>query len=289
MQLDNNDNENDKEKADDDEIKLNISLILSKAALNLGEWDKLKLYTSKIKSIEEGDIYEENFFKAIISINESQYEEAKKYIDIARESIDDKIKSLLNESYERAYKSLLDNENLCELEDIIKLKLNNLNQEDYSRKKEKLKIRWDKNLSLKDEDISIYQRTLGIRKIIFSDKEDYLNSLRLSQICRRSNQFTTCMLVLNRLQKNLQNSCEDAIMRVKLEIGKCLHDDYQDSENLSKAVDVLKNLINDINNDNNKDIDDKLKSNIYCCYGRWRAEKIGNIFNKDEVNDILKR
>ena len=288
MQLDNNDNENDKEKADDDEIKLNISLILSKAALNLGEWDKLKLYTSKIKSIEEGDIYEENFFKAIISINESQYEEAKKYIDIARESIDDKIKSLLNESYERAYKSLLDNENLCELEDIIKLKLNNLNKEDYSRKKEKLKYRWDKNLSLKDEDISIYQRTLGIRKIIFSDEEDYLNSLRLSQICRRSNQFTTCMLVLNRLQKNLQNCCADATMRVKLEIGKCLHDDYHDSNNLSKAVDVLKNLINDINNDNNKDIDDKLKSTIYCCYGMWRAEKIGNIFNENEVNEILK-
>ena len=96
------------------------------------------------------------------------------------------------------------------------------------------------------------------------------------------------MLVLNRLQKNLQNCCADATMRVKLEIGKCLHDDYHDSNNLSKAVDVLKNLINDINNDNNKNIDDKLKSTIYCCYGMWRAEKIGNIFNENEVNEILK-
>ena len=39
----------------------------------------------------------------------------KKFIDIARDIIDKKIKALLNESYERAYKLLLDNENLCQL------------------------------------------------------------------------------------------------------------------------------------------------------------------------------
>ena len=284
LKLDNN-SINDEIK---DELKINISLILSKAALNLGEWDKLKSYSSKIKLIEEGDIYEENFFKAIISIKESEYDKAKKYIDIARESIDEKIKSLLNESYERAYKFLLDNENLCELEDIIKLKTNNLNIEDYSKTKEKLRVHWDKTLFLKDEDISIYERTLGIRKVIFTPEEDYLNSLRLSQICRKTNQFTTCMLVLNRLQKNLQSCNPEVHMRVKLEIGRCLHDDYHDSNNLNKAVEVLKNIINDINNENNNKIDDKLKSNIYCYYGMWRAEKIGNIFNQNEVNDIIK-
>ena len=66
------DNENNN-KEDDDELKINISLMLSKAALNLGEWDKLKEYSSKIKLVEEGDIYEENFFKAIISIKQKIY------------------------------------------------------------------------------------------------------------------------------------------------------------------------------------------------------------------------
>ena len=272
----------------EDELKINISLILSKAALNLGEWEKLKSYSSKIKLIEEGDIYEENFFKAIIAIKESEYDKAKKYIDIARESIDEKIKSLLNESYERAYKSLLDNENLCELEDIITLKTKNVKIEDYSKSKEKLRLRWDKTLSLKDEDISIYERTLGIRKIIFTPEEDYLNSLRLSQICRKSNQFTTCMLVLNRLQNNLQNCNHEATLRIKLEVGRCLHDDYHDANNLSKAVEELGNIIKDINSDNNNKIDDKLKSIIYCYYGMWRAEKIGNAFDENEVNNILK-
>ena len=278
------DNNDFKEK---DELKINISLLLSKAALNLGDWDKLKIYMSQIKNVEEGDIYEENFFNAIIAIKESEYEKAQKYIDIARESADEKIKSLLNESYERAYKSLLDNENLCELEDIIKLKGSNLSAEEYNRTKENLRKRWNKTLSLKDEDISIYERILAIRKIIFTPEEDYLNSLRLSQICRKSNQFATCMLVLNRLQKNLLNSSPDVTTRVKLEIGRCLHDDYNDSDNLNKAVKELENIINDIISIHGDKIDDKLKSNIYCYYGVWCAEKIGNSFNKDEVNKIL--
>ena len=282
IKIDNND------LKENDELKINISLLLSKAALNLGDWDKLKSYMSQIKNIEEGDVYEENFFKAIISIKESEYEKAQKYIDIARESADEKIKSLLNESYERAYKSLLDNENLCELEDIIKLKGSNLNEEEYNKTKENLRKRWNKTLSLKDEDISIYERILAIRKIIFTPEEDYLNSLRLSQICRKSNQFATCMLVLNRLQKNLLNSSPDVTTRVKLEIGRCIHDDYNDSNNLNKAVKELENIINnDISLYGDK-IDDKLKSNIYCYYGVWCAEKIGSTFNKDEVNKILK-
>ena len=65
-----------------------------------------------------------NFFKAIVAIKDAEYSKAEKYIYIARDSIDDKIKALLNESYERAYKLLLDNENLCQLEDIIKLNKN---------------------------------------------------------------------------------------------------------------------------------------------------------------------
>ena len=165
---------------------------------------KIKKYSSYIKSIEDNEFYEVNFFKAIVAIKDEEYEKAKKYIDIARDSIDDKIKALLNESYERAYKLLLDNENLCELEDIIKLNQNNSNLEEYKQKKEKLKQKWNKLLELKEEDNKTYERIIGIRKIIFNPEEDYLSSLGLARICRKKDKFTSCMLVLNRLQKNLQ-------------------------------------------------------------------------------------
>ena len=275
----------EKEKdLNEEDIKFNPSLALSKAALNLGEWDKLKKYTSTIKSSEDNEIYEENFFKAIVAIKDEEFEKAKKYIDIARDTIDEKIKALLNESYERAYKLLLDNENLCQLEEIIKLKKINANNEEYQNKKEKLKIKWNKSLELKEEDIKTYERIIAIRKILFNPEEDYLSTLRLSQICRKKDKFMTCMLVLNRLKKNLINTESDIGIRVELEIGKCLHDNYDEPENLNKAIQKLEQIVND-------KIDkvlDPLKSKIYCYYGMWRAEKMENNLNEKDVNNILK-
>ena len=268
----------------DEDIKLNISLVLSKAALNLGEWDKLKKYSSNIKSTEDNEFYEENFFKAIVAIKDEEYEKAKKYIDIARDSIDDKIKALLNESYERAYKLLLDNENLCELEDIIKLNQNNSNLEQFKQKKEKLKLKWNKLLELKEEDYKAYERTIGIRKIIFNPEEDFLSSLRLARICRKKDKFTSCMLVLNRLQKNLANSGPNIAVQVQLAKGKCYHDNYDEPNNLYKAIKELQKIVNS----NINEILDPIKSKIYCYYGKWRAEKLGNNLNEKDINNILK-
>ena len=274
--------EKEKIKAEED-IKFNASLALSIAALNLGDWDKLKKYTSTIKSSEDNEIYEENFFKAIVAIKDEEYVKAKQFIDIARDSIDEKIKALLNESYERAYKLLLDNENLCQLEDIIKLKKINANKEEYQNKKEKLKLKWNKSLELKEEDIRTYERIIGIRKIIFNPEEDYLSSLRLSQICRKKDKFTTCMLVLNRLKKSLINTESNIGIRVELEIGKCLHDNYDEPENLNKAIQKLEEIVNKIDK-----VEDPIKSKIYCYYSVWRAEKMENNLNEKDVNNILK-
>ena len=268
----------------EEHVKLNVSLVLSKAALNLGDWDKLKKYTNDINITEDNDIYEENFFKAIVAIKDEEYENAQQYINIARDSIDDKIKALLNESYERAYKLLLDNENLCQLEDIIKLNQYKSNNKEFQDKKDQLKLKWNKCIEFKEEDIKAYERIIGIRKLIFNPEEDYLSSLKLSQICRKKDQFTTGMLVLNRLQKNLTKSSPNIKIRVQLAIGKCLHDNYDEPNNLDKAINELEKIVN-FNTDHK--ILDSLKSKIYCYYGMWRAEKIGNNLNEKDVNNIL--
>ena len=268
---------------EEEDIKLNIPLALAKASFNLGEWDKLKQHTLKIKSSEDNEIYEENFYKAIVAIKEEQYEKAKKYINIARDSIDDRIKALLKESYERAYKLLLDNENLCELEDIIELN-KNVNKNDYNQNKNKLKLKWNKLLELKEDDIKTYERIIGIRKIIFTPEEDYLSSLRLSQICRKKDKFTTCMLVLDRLKSELKKGGRHLEIRVEMEMGKCIHDNYNERNHLDKAIKKMENIVkNNINC-----VSDTLKSKIYCYYGMWRAEKIGKRLNIIDVNNILK-
>jgi len=283
------DNENEEEnilEKKNENIKINIPNVLSNAAFNLGNFEKLRIYSKHISSEEDEDNkYEENFFKAILAIKDNEYSKAQKYINIARDSIYDNIKALLNESYERAYKFLLDNENLCQLEDIIKLnKNNNINSQEYNKKKENLKIKWDRALDLKKEDIKDYQRIISIRRIILSPEEDYLTSLELSKICRKKDKFTTCMIVLNQLKESLKNCELNIKANVGLAMGRFIHDDNDDPNHLNKAIVELENILkSDIDN-----LADSLKSKIYFYYGMWKAEKIEKNMNESDVNYILK-
>ena len=74
------------------------------------------------------------------------------------------------------------------------------------------------------------------RKRILTPEEDYLTSLELSQICRKKDNFTTCMLVLNQLQRSLKNCESDIKARVGLAMGRFIHDDNDDPHHLDKAI-----------------------------------------------------
>ena len=204
-------------------LSIKMAPTLAKASLNLKEWDKLKHYTEKIKPEEDEEVYEKNFFKAVISIKEEDYQNAQEYINCAREAINDKIKNLLTESYQRAYKLLLANANLFELEEIISL-YNKNNENLFEENKKKMKKKWDERLEIIDEDIKTYERILAIRGLVFSVEEDYNTYLKLAKICRKKDMFTTCMIVLNRLSKSLINCGFDEKVKVELSISKCLNE-----------------------------------------------------------------
>jgi FKBP12-rapamycin complex-associated protein len=70
------------------------SLILTKASLNLSQWDDLKKYNSHLKDVNDDIKYQKDFYDAIISINDAKYKEALEYVGLAKEEVDKKIKSL---------------------------------------------------------------------------------------------------------------------------------------------------------------------------------------------------
>ena len=150
---------------------------------------------------EDEEEYEKNFLQAVIAIKEKEFSTAKNFITIARNAIDDKIKTLLSESYERAYKLLLANEHLYELEEIIKynedllaLNVHDKNREHFLKEeREYLKHRWDERLEIITEDTNAYERILAIRGLIFPIEEDYDKHLDLAKICRKDDLFAKCM------------------------------------------------------------------------------------------------
>jgi len=78
-----------------------VSPDVAYAAWNLSNWDSFKLYVRHMD--EEAHPYERSFYNAVLEIKQKQYSKAIQYIDKSREYLDDKISSLLSESYNRAY------------------------------------------------------------------------------------------------------------------------------------------------------------------------------------------
>ena len=272
----------ERKNPDNEIIGIKMAPTLAKASLNLKEWDKLKIYIEKIKPEFDEEIYEKNFFKAVISIKEEEYENAQEYINYAREALDDKIKNLLSESYQRAYKLLLANANLFELEEIISL-YNKNNENLFEENKKKMKKKWDERLEIIDEDIKTYERILAIRGLVFSVEEDYNTYLKLAKICRKKDMFTTCMIVLNRLSKSLINCGFDEKVKVELSISKCLNENNSLLNNYDEAINRLKNILD---NDIDK-INDTLKSKIYCYYAMWNIRKIEKNLNEENVKNMI--
>eukprot|EP00826_Nyctotherus_ovalis_P038578 TRINITY_DN3621_c0_g1_i9.p1 TRINITY_DN3621_c0_g1~~TRINITY_DN3621_c0_g1_i9.p1 ORF type:complete len:278 (+),score=101.44 TRINITY_DN3621_c0_g1_i9:188-1021(+) len=84
-------------------LKSKVAEMAAAAAWNLGKWEDLEKYN---KSIQEGS-YENLFYNSILYIHNGAYPEALDLINRAREVLDSKVTSLLNESYSRSYSLLI--------------------------------------------------------------------------------------------------------------------------------------------------------------------------------------
>ena len=273
---------------------IQMSPLLAKASLNLNEWDNLKHYITLIQPGDDEEEYEKNFFQAVVAIKQKQYKEAQLYIDIARDIIDDKIKTLLSESYERAYKILLSNEHLYQLEEVIKLHntitsiINSKEEQTFKletihKEQMNLKHRWDERIEMITKDTNAYERILAIRSLVFPIEEDYDKHLDLAKICRKEDFFAKCMNILERLKKYLVNN-KNILINLELSLSKCLseNDFAPDSQ---KAIDNLEYIIN---NEINTIDDNGLKSKIYCYYAFLNMQKYEKNLSEERVNSIMK-
>ena len=75
-------------------------------------------------------------------------------------------------------------------------------------------------------------------------------TLKLSKICIEKDKFSTCKLVLDRLQKDLQNcTLDDKKIKIRLAVSKCIHDNKDINNKLDKSIEALQDILNnDIKN-----------------------------------------
>lgn len=83
-----------------EDVKRVIAPTAAAASWGLGALDEIEGYISVMKQ-ESTDC---SFFKAILSIHRNLFQQAKHFIDKAREQVDVELMTNLNDSYTRAYK-----------------------------------------------------------------------------------------------------------------------------------------------------------------------------------------
>ncbi len=273
---------------------LEYDFILAKASLNMSEWDSLKKYTNEINKksnidkdilLKDDNFFDYNLYNVITFIHENKFNEAKNFIDKAKNDILLKIKSLLLESFVRGYDCLIKNQMLYQLEEIINFKEHYSN--DNNIRNEMIK-QWDKRLEVIGNDPSIFERMLSIRSIVLRIDEDWKNYIKLAKIFRRLNLFEQSEKLLNRIKtkvKVLNNNnpiINEILLRVDYNINKCKYENEKEEEALNECM----ILIQDLEKIKNDKINKKLISKIYGLYGFYLYSNLK--IETDEKNEKYK-
>ena len=176
-------------------LKAKIAEMAAAAAWNLGKWEKLEEYN---KAIEPG-AYESLFYESVLCIHKGLYDEARDFIEKAREVLDTKITSLINESYSRAYSTIVDLQHLKELEEVITYKLS----EGNLRKRQNLDLLWRTRLTHAQKDIDLWQKSLAIRSLVKTKIEDVDIYIKYANLSRKNGRHAQCLRILEPLRKDI--------------------------------------------------------------------------------------
>ncbi|KAK2968912.1 hypothetical protein RJ640_018604 [Escallonia rubra] len=102
------------------------------AAWNMGEWDQMAEYVSRLDDGDETKLSvlgntaatgdggsNGTFFRAVLLVRRGKYDEAREYVERARKCLATELAALVLESYERAYNNMVRVQQLSELEEVI--------------------------------------------------------------------------------------------------------------------------------------------------------------------------
>ena len=166
-------------------LKPAVASMATAASWNLGNWEEMEKFAT---GIEEG--FESTFYKAIISINKSDYTKGRKLIELARVQLDNELTALVGESYGRAYDEFVKVQQLTELEEVIEYK-----QSKGIEKEQILKL-WETRLQGCQRNVNIWHRILSIRSLVFPPKEEHDMWLNFAALCRKSRSLSEGRKVL---------------------------------------------------------------------------------------------
>jgi FKBP12-rapamycin complex-associated protein len=150
------------------------------AAWMLGQWDTMGDFLEEGSLGKIHDVYLESdgsFYSAIMAIHKNEFGKATKLINDSREAMIGSISSILNESYSRAYRSMVTMQVLSEMEELIEYKIttNKILQSTHFTEKD-ISMFYSKNKKVIED---------GYSELLYIDREDEENQNILFQVAQK--------------------------------------------------------------------------------------------------------
>ncbi|KAK5092938.1 phosphatidylinositol kinase-related protein kinase tor1 [Exophiala xenobiotica] len=160
------------------ENRRNMSALAAAAAWGRGEWDLMDNYISVMKDSSP----DRAFFGAILAIQRNHFDDARSFIDKARDGVNSEITATIGESYNRAYGVVVRTQMLAELEEIIQYKLS----ENEPRRQQDLRELWNKRLLGCQANVEVWQRMLKVRALVLTPRDNPEIWIKFANLCRKS-------------------------------------------------------------------------------------------------------
>lgn len=172
-------------------LQKQMAPLAANGAWSLGQWDKINQYISVMKNKTP----DKEFFSAILSIHNDDFDSAKDHIYNARDLLVTEISALVNESYNRAYNVIVRTQLITELEEVIEYKKLPPN----SDKRAVYNSTWNKRLLGCQKNVDIWQRALKVRSLVISPKQDMHIWIKFANLCRKSGKLNLAEAALSAL------------------------------------------------------------------------------------------
>ena len=173
------------------DIRRAIAPLAAGAAWSLARWDSIEQYINGMTP----NSFDQEFYNAVLCLHKNDFQNSRKHIANSRGLLTVEISSLLNESYDRAYGSLIGAQAVSELEEVLAYKTLSRN----SANQELIKRTWHKRLLGSRKNVDVWHRILRLRSLVIKPKDDIDIWIDFANICRDSGRMGLAKSILDSL------------------------------------------------------------------------------------------
>ncbi|XP_065870624.1 serine/threonine-protein kinase TOR isoform X2 [Euphorbia lathyris] len=204
--------------------RLEMAPMAASAAWNMGEWDQMAEYVSRLDDGDEtklrvlgntaasGDGSSNGtFFRAVLLVRRGKYDEAREYVERARKCLATELAALVLESYDRAYSNMVRVQQLSELEEVIDYCTLPVGNAVAEGRRALIRNMWTERIRGTKRNVEVWQVLLAVRALVLPPTEDIDNWLKFASLCLKSNRISQARSTLVKLLQYDPETCPENV------------------------------------------------------------------------------